>query len=190
MLAPLGLVLGAPVTLILRTIPTRWGRLFGRTLRGRPARVLVHPVTTLTLNIGGLVVLYCTPLYSVTTDNAAAHHLVHLHFLIAGYLFAWVVAGHDPAPHRPSVPARLVLLGVAITSHAVISQLMYAGALGASGVPPEQRRGGAELMYYGGDIAELLLALAMLTTWRRRAETRTAGQNRVGSHPTDASPRP
>jgi putative membrane protein len=89
--------------------------------------------------------------------------VTHLHFLVSGYLFAWVVAGPDPAPRRPSVPVRLVLLGIAIAAHAVLSQLMYAGVLPGPAAPPEQVRGAAELMYYGGDIAELLLAFAMLT---------------------------
>jgi putative membrane protein len=173
MYAPLGLVLGAPVTLLLRSLPRRRGQLVGRVLRSRPAHVLAHPVTALALNLGGLALLYFTPLYGVTAANPALHHLAHLHFLAAGCLFAWVIAGPDPAPRRPSVPARLVVLGVAIAGHAVLSQLLYAGAFVVDvPVPPDQRRGGAELMYYGGDIAELLLALALVTTWRPQRRQR------------------
>lgn len=168
MIAPLGLVLGAPVTLLLRSVPTSAGRRFGRVLRSRPLHFLANPVTALLLNVGGLAVLYLTPLYSVTTANPVLHHLVHLHFLAAGCLFTWVIAGPDPAPRRPSVPARLVVLGIAIAAHAVLSQLMYAGLFVHLPVPADQRRGGAELMYYGGDIAELMLAFALVTTWRRR----------------------
>ena len=98
--------------------------------------------------------------------NPVLYHLVHAHFLAAGYLFAWVIASPDPAPRRPSVPARLVVLGVAIAGHAVLSQLLYAGAFVQVPVPADQFRGAGELMYYGGDIAELLLALALVTTWR------------------------
>ncbi|MBG0831845.1 cytochrome c oxidase assembly protein [Planomonospora sp. ID67723] len=168
MLAPLALALAAPITLLLGTLPTSWGRRLGRALRSRPARLLAHPVTALLLTAGGLIALYATPLYALTATTPWAHHLVHVHFLAAGYLFAWVIAGVDPAPHPPSVPFRLVVLGAAITTHAVLSQLMYAGLFIDLPVPAEQRRGGAELMYYGGDIAELLLALALLATWRPR----------------------
>jgi putative membrane protein len=168
MYAPLGLVLGAPVTLLLRSLPSRHGRLIGRVLRSRPAHLIANPFTALALNIGGLAVLYLTPLYAATTSSPALHHLVHAHFLAAGYLFAWVIAGPDPAPRRPSVPARLVVLGVAIAGHAVLSQLLYAGALVQVPVPTAELRGGADLMYYGGDIAELLLAVALVTTWRPR----------------------
>ncbi|GAB1511275.1 cytochrome c oxidase assembly protein [Actinophytocola sp. KF-1] len=171
MLTPMALALGAPVTLLLRSVPARWGRVVGRVLRSPFAHLVTHPVTVLLLNVGGLVALYTTPLYRLTTGDETLHHLVHLHFLVAGYLFAWVVAGADPAPRRPSVPARLVLLGVAIAVHATLSQLMYAGIAVTVPVPVAERQGGAQLMYYGGDIAELLLAFALVTTWRPRART-------------------
>jgi putative membrane protein len=166
MYAPLFLALAAPVTVLLGSLPADRARRLTGLLRTRPVRVLVHPVTALTLNVGGLAVLYLTPLYQATTHSPLLHHLVQLHFLAAGYLFAWTIAGPDPAPHRPSVPTRLVLLGVAIAAHAVLAQLIYAGLLVDLPVPDDQRRAGGDLMYYGGDTAELLLALALLTTWR------------------------
>jgi len=178
MYAPLLLVMGAPATLLLRTLPPRHGRVLGRLLHVAPLRVVTHPVTALVLNLGGLLVLYLTPLYVATTQRPVLHHLVHLHFLVAGYVFAHAIAGPDPAPRRPSVTARLVVLGVAVTGHAVLSQLLYAGALVQVPVSAVELRGAGELMYYGGDIAELLLALAMLTTWRR---PRAAGRRHLAA---------
>lgn len=67
------------------------------------------------------------------------------------------------------------LLGMAL---AVLSQLLYAGALVQVPVSAVELRGAGELMYYGGDIAELLLALAMLTTWRR---PRAAGRRHLAA---------
>ncbi|MEO3814109.1 cytochrome c oxidase assembly protein, partial [Sphaerisporangium sp. B11E5] len=166
MFAPLGLVLGAPVTLLLRSVPVGVGRRVGGVVRSRVCHLLANPWTALVLSVGGMVVLYCTPLYRVVSGSAVLHHLVHLHFLLAGYLYAWVIAGPDPAPRRPGVPHRLVVLGVAVAVHASLSQLMYAGLLVDVPAPPEQRRGAAELMYYGGDVAELLLAFALVATWR------------------------
>ncbi len=136
MYAPLLLALSAPLTLILRSIPRQHGRVIGRILRSSPMRVLANPVTALLLVLGGLAALYFTPLYQLATDTAQVHHLVHLHFLLAGYLFAYVIAGADPGPHRPSVPARLVILGVAITGHAVLAQLLYANIGVQVPVPP------------------------------------------------------
>ncbi|MFD5872211.1 cytochrome c oxidase assembly protein [Streptomyces sp. NPDC060322] len=166
MYAPLGLVLGAPVTLLLRNLPADTGRSLTGLVRSRPMHVLANSVTALVLSVGTLGLLYFTPLYNTMSANTGLHWLLHVHFLLAGCLFAYVIAGPDPAPARPEVPARLVVLGVAIAAHAVISQLMYGGFGINIHAPVEQVRGGAQIMYYGGDIAELLLAVALVTTWR------------------------
>ena len=168
MVAPLLLVLGAPMTLLLRTVPRRQGRAIGRALRSRPARVVANPVTALVLSVGGLAMLYFTPLYAYAEAHESVHALVHLHFVASGYLFAWVVAGPDPAPHRLPVPARLVVLGAAVAFHAVASQLLYAGIGVQVAVSEAERRGAGDLMYFGGDLAELLIALALVASWRPR----------------------
>lgn len=173
MYAPLGMVLGAPATLLLRSIPRRHGKIMGRVLRAKPLHFIAHPVTALILNVGGLAALYFTPLYEAAASTPALHAIIHIHFFTAGYLFAWVIAGPDPAPKRPSVPARLVVLGVAIAGHAVISQLLYAGLFVQLSAPAVELRQAGELMYYAGDIAELLLAFALVTSWRpQRTSTR------------------
>ncbi len=175
LLAPLALVLSAPVTLLLRSLPPRSARRVARVLRSRPAHLLANPVTALVLNVGGLVALYFTPLYAATTRHDGLHALVHLHFLAAGYLFAWVIAGPDPAPRRPSARVRVVVLGAVVAAHATIAQLLYAGLLVQVPEPAAQLRAAGDLMYYGGDIGELLLAMALLASWRpgraRRAAT-------------------
>ncbi|MFC7550586.1 cytochrome c oxidase assembly protein [Plantactinospora sp. GCM10030261] len=182
MLAPLALVLGAPMTLLLRSSAPAGRRVIGRLLHSRPARVVGHPVTALLLGTGGLYLLYVTPLYAATTRDPALHTLVHLHFLASGYLFAWVVAGPDPAPRRPGVPARLVVLGVSVAAHAVLSQLMYAGVT-AVPAQPADLRAAATLMYYGGDLAEIALAVALLATWRPGRSARAVQARQHGLAP-------
>ncbi|SFY44207.1 Cytochrome c oxidase assembly factor CtaG [Streptomyces atratus] len=177
MYAPLALVLAAPVTLLLRTLPAARGRHLTAVLHSPPARVIAHPAVALALSTGSLSVLYFTPLYNATVGSPAAHWMLHAHFLLSGCLFAYVIAGPDPAPARPGVRARLLYLGIAIAAHAVISQLMYGGFWVDIHAPIYQVQGGAEIMYYGGDIAELLLAAALVATWRpehRRAAHREA----------------
>jgi putative membrane protein len=188
MIAPIGLVMGAPVTLLLRSIPPRAGRVVMRFLRSRVMGMLSTPAVALVLDMGGMAALYFTPLYREMMVHPALHYLVHVHFLAAGCLYSWVIAGPDPAPHRPSVEMRLVVLGVAIVIHSVLAQLLYAGAgvnvfaaeptaiaagpmgamqMGDDAAPRDlQLQRGAELMYYGGDISEMLLAFALVTTWR------------------------
>lgn len=188
MLAPLGLALGAPATLALRVADRRAGRAVVRLLHRPAVGVLTHPVTGLLLTVGGLHLLYLTPLYRATLADPVLHHLVLLHFLLSGYLFTWSIAGPDPGPHRPRVPVRLVVLGVAVAGHATLAQLLYAGLLVDVTAPATELRAAATVMYYGGDLAELLLALALLVTWRpepRRA--RQPAEPAPGSAPLPAS---
>ena len=63
MLAPLLLVLSAPVTLLLRTLPVHHARRLTRILQSPPVRFISHPITATVLNIGGLWLLYTTDLY-------------------------------------------------------------------------------------------------------------------------------
>lgn len=183
MYAPLALVLAAPVTLLLRTLPTPRARRLTAVLHSPPVRVLTRPVVATALSTGGLAVLYFTPLHNAATGGPAAHWLLHAHFLLSGCLFAHAIAGPDPAPSRPGVRARLVCLGVAITAHAVISQLMYGGFGVRIHAPVGQVRAGAEIMYYGGDIAELLLAAALVTTWRPQGRARRSHRPAHGPPP-------
>ncbi|KOG42239.1 cytochrome c oxidase assembly protein [Streptomyces decoyicus] len=186
MYAPLALVLAAPVTLLLRTLPTSRARQLTNALHRRPARVLAHPAIALLLSTGSLAVLYFTPLYNATMSSLAGHWLLHAHFLLSGCLFAYAIAGPDPGPSRPGVRARLACLGIAIAAHAGISQLMYGGFWVDIHAPIDQVQGGAEIMYYGGDIAELLLAVALVATWRPAPRPRP----RIATDPTPTTGTP
>ncbi|WP_238556702.1 cytochrome c oxidase assembly protein [Gordonia terrae] len=178
MYAPLALALGAPMTLILRTAPVSVTKPLVHLLRPRPAQIATHPAVLLTSTIGGLAALYFTPLFARTERHEALHMVMHVHFFVSGYLFAWMIAGPDPGPERPSVRTRLAVLGLAILGHAVIAQLLYAGLFVRVDAPLDELRAGGTLMYYWGDIAEILLALALLLTWRPDHRGKATGQRR------------
>ncbi|WP_055475989.1 cytochrome c oxidase assembly protein [Gordonia sp. HS-NH1] len=166
MFAPLAMMLGAPLTLTLRSTPPHVGRSLVHLMRSRPARLLTWAPLLLLANLGGLAALYFTPLFALSERHEILHTAIHLHFFVAGYLFAWMIAGPDPGPDRPTVRARLVILGIAIAGHAAIAQLLYAGLFVHVDAPSGELRAGGTLMYYWGDIAEILLALALLLTWK------------------------
>lgn len=195
MYAPLGLVLGAPGRLLLGSVSPRRARRLSHVLRGGPVHVLVHPVTAAVLDVGALFVLYLTPLEAAVRADPALRWLVLGHFLAAGCLFTWSVAGTDPGPRRPSVRARALVLVAAAGAHATLAKLLYARAVGGGDATAHDavhdpvhdavhdavhgavhgagsRADAAVWMYYGGDGAELLLAVALLATWYRRRGAR------------------
>jgi putative membrane protein len=166
MLAPLGLVLAAPITLALRTLNPAIGRRLTAVLGSRSFHYLSHPVTALLLNIGGMYLLYLTPLYGAMLHHPQLHWLLHLHFLLAGYLFVWAVAGPDPAPRRPGLRLRFIVLFLSAGAHAYLSKAMYAYQFPRNTHHSlADIQAAAKLMYYGGDVAELLLAIAFFSIW-------------------------
>lgn len=169
MLAPLGLVMGAPVSLALKTWPTTFSRSVTRVLGSSLFHFLSHPLTALVLNIGGMFVLYLTPLYQAMLSHPFLHLFIHFHFLAAGYLFTWSIAGPDPAPRRPGLKLRVAVLFISMAAHAYLSKLMYAYRFPLNSPHSvEEIRAGAKLMYYGGDLSELILAVALFAIWFRR----------------------
>ena len=125
MLAPIGLVLGAPLTLALRTLPQ------GRTpeergvrgsllaaLHSRYSVVITNPVVALALFDGSLFVLYFTDLFGDLMQNHAGHFFMNVHFLLVGYLFFSVIIGIDPNPRKVPHVVRIVILFAAMSIHA------------------------------------------------------------------------
>ena len=166
MVSPLGLVLAAPVTLLLRVTEPATGRRISRVLRARAVHVLSHPASAALLAVGGLYAVLLPPRAEVAGTHPVLHNVLLLHYLAAGYLFTWSIAGPDPAPRRPGTTTRVVVLVLAAAAHSVLSKVLYARA--PDGPGGEAVRGAAQLMYYGGDLAELALAAVLFATWYRR----------------------
>ncbi|GAA4693033.1 cytochrome c oxidase assembly protein [Pseudonocardia yuanmonensis] len=164
MLAPLLLVRAAPVTLALRTLPVARARGLARALRSGPVRVLTHPVVAGLLDVGGLWVLLRTGLHA--TGGPAAHALVAVHMLVAGTLFAASLVSPEPAPHRARLGVRAAVLVAAVAAHDVLARTVYADP--PPGLPAEQARAGAELLYYGGLPVELALMVLLGAEWFAR----------------------
>lgn len=166
MLAPIQLVLGAPVLLALQGLPRKGAKVLSRILSSRFFHAITHPVLALVLNSGGMYALYLTPLYNKLHNSASLHLVVHLHFLAAGYLFTWVLIGPDPAARRPKLPARVIALFFSITAHAYLGKLMFAYSYPRNSIHSETEiQAGARMMYYGGDLVELILIIALFMLW-------------------------
>lgn len=166
MFAPLGLVFAAPVTLALQTLPLRIARQLLRILSWRISRLVSHPLSAAVLNVGGMYLLYLTPLYELSTQQEWLSGLVHWHFLAAGYLYVWSIAGPDRAPRRPGLEFRLLILFMSVSAHATLSKIIYAYGLPHQGSQSYTAvQNGAQLMYYGGALAELILVIGFFAIW-------------------------
>ncbi|HEY1530202.1 MAG TPA: cytochrome c oxidase assembly protein [Galbitalea sp.] len=106
MLTPIFLALGAPITLIIRVLPTRHGggwnarKVFLAILHSRVAAFFTHPAVTVALFLVSLYGLYFTPMFDALMSTMWGHNLMLLHFLVIGFLYFWGVMGVDPTPRR------------------------------------------------------------------------------------------
>lgn len=173
MLAPLFVVLAAPMTLLLRTLKVSSARRVSRFLQSRLVRFVSHPVVAATLNIGGLWLLYMSALYTEMQQHIEWHLIIHLHVGLAGYLGTASIISIDPIAHRLHFVYRAAVLLVSITGHAILSKCIYADPpIGVSRLAGEA---GAMLMYYGGDLIDMVIIFMLCLQWYKAAKpTRSA----------------
>lgn len=163
MLAPLFLVMSAPMTLLLRTLDVSVARRLTHVLKSRPIQFFSNPVTAAVLNIGGLYILYTTDLYLLMHQSLFLYVLIHLHVFWAGYLFTMSIIYVDITPHRYSYMYRAIVLILALAGHKILSKYIYANP--PSGVPETEAEAGGMWMYYGGDIIDLALIMILCYQW-------------------------
>jgi putative membrane protein len=191
MVAPIGLVMGAPVTLALAVTAVPARARATAILRSAPVRALTHPLAAGLLHVGGLYVVYLTPLYARTLADPTLRAMVMVHFVAAGCLFAWSLVGPERAARRPGPAWRVAVLVGASAAHGYLAKLLH---LRAPALPPGAPHGAAELqeaarwMYFAGDVAELTLAILICAAWYRRAGRRPAGARRPTAAPGTAGP--
>ncbi|MGW5849114.1 cytochrome c oxidase assembly protein [Streptomyces sp. NPDC055254] len=207
MVAPLLLVLARPLTLALRSLPPgSVRRALPAVARSRPASVLVLPPVAALVDLGGLWLLYRTPLFAAAQSQPFLHALVHAHVLAGGLLFTFAVCRLDPVrPRGGGLGVRAGTLLAAGALHAVLAKGLYATAPPGTAFTTADLQAGARLMYYGGDLVELSLALVLAVQWygatgrarARRAGTggrplvgRTLLRQRRGRPEPDEAPRP
>ena len=190
MAAPLLLALAAPVTLALRALPPAGRRRLLGVLRSGPVRVLTRAPVVLALELGGMYAFYLTDLFALAHAHPALMALVDLHMVLAGLLLSVVLVGRDPLPHRPGLVGSLLVLLVAAAGHDVLAKVMYARLLPAHAGSPDEIRLGAQVMYYGGTVVEVALAVVLMAAWYARTGRELARERRraVRTAPVPAGP--
>ncbi len=125
MVAPILLVLGAPLTLALRTLPgprrpheVSPRNLLMTLLHSRWSRFITHPIVAPVLFTGSLYALYFSPLFESLMSNHWGHLLMDVHFLAVGSLYYYVLIGVDPSPRALQPLLRFGLLLVTVPFHA------------------------------------------------------------------------
>ena len=206
MIAPIGLVLGAPITLALRTLPQ------GRTSEERGVRgtllaalhsklgvFYTNPIVALLIFDGSLFGLYFTNLFADLMQSHIGHLLMNLHFIAAGFLFFFVIIGIDPNPRKIPHLVQMVVLFAAMSIHAFFSvalmsttTLIDKGYFASLQTPwltdllADQKLGGS-IGWSMGEIPILIALVATFINWlkddtreAKRIDRKTARQAAMG----------
>jgi putative copper resistance protein D len=204
MAAPILMVLAAPVTLALRTLMPRHDDTLGprelllALVHSRYLAVLGNPVVAAVIFFGSLIAFYFSPLFELALRTHTGHVLMTTHFLLAGYLFAWVLVGVDPGPRRWPPVLLLVILfgtisfhaffGVALTSGSTLLAPTYYQGLHLPWVVDQladQRAGGA-VAWGIGELPTVILALLVTLAWVRTDGAESKRLDRKADRDDDA----
>jgi cytochrome c oxidase assembly factor CtaG/putative copper export protein len=205
MLVPILLVLGAPVTLALRALPTA-----GRgeppgprewllaALHSRISRFLTHPIVATALFVVGFYGLYFGGIFDAAVDNHAAHVLMNVHFLLSGYLFYWVVIGIDPTPRQIPQLAKVAMVFASLPLHAffgvvlmgmqtVLGETFYRSLQLSwhNDLLGDQRLGGG-IAWAAGEVPLVVVMIALLIQWRRSDQRTAKRLDRAADRDDDA----
>ena len=192
MLAPILIVLGAPITLALRALPSE-AHTEHRNLRSwivsllhsRYSRFITQPLIVLAIFTFGLYGIYFTSAFGSLMAGHVGHLFMEVHFVIAGVLFTYVVIGVDPAPRQVPHWARLILVLVALSLHAffAIALMQSTTPVGRSWysqvMPPwitnplDDTYAGGGIAWALGEVPTLILMIVVAIQWSM-SDTRLA----------------
>ena len=198
MLAPLLVLLGAPLTPVLRGLPL-WALqgIVRPTVRHPWARAvyekLTNPVITVAIFMGVLYLWQFPGGFNLALRNEFVHALMHITMMSSGFIFYWAVI--DPKPHRSRVHygVRVLYLGLIVLPNTILGavitfskSIIYTGyedvhqPFGLS-LLTDQQFGGL-LLWVPGDMMSILVAGIVMIMWYEREE----GSNQ----PTEDTQRP
>jgi putative membrane protein len=203
LITPLLLLLAAPVTLALRTLPRGHGAagapraLLLDALHSRFARFVSHPLFTVPLFIASLYGIYFTPLFDALMGSPIGHQFMLAHFVVVGLLFFGPIVAQDPWPRTLSHPGRMLELFLPVPFHAFFGvAIMMAGALVVEtfAQPPpgwgidvlrDQGEAGG-IVWAFGELPTVLVLAVVFFSWAGSEERRGRAIDRTADRTHDA----
>jgi putative copper resistance protein D len=182
MVAPPLIVLGRPVTLALQASSRPTQRRILRVMHSAPVRVITYPLVVWLIFSATLFALYFTPLFELSLRHTWVHVLVHVHFLLAGVLFAAVALGVEPMPRTLPYAGRALFAFSTVPVHACIGLALVTGdallargfyghvhrAWGSGALADQHAAGG--ILWAAGDLFGVVLMLIVVAQWLRHEQ--------------------
>jgi cytochrome c oxidase assembly factor CtaG len=186
MVAPVFLLLGQPITLLLHASRNPLHTWTKQLVRSRVLSALTFPPVGVLLYIGCVVGTHLTGFMNLTLEHPVVHDLEHVLYLVVGYLYFLPLIGKEPIRWRLSFTGQLFLLVLAMpvdtftgvvllqTNHELFPA--YAGRRSwGPGLVDDLHAGGAS-MWIGGDAIMFVIIIATFITVLHSRRTLDAGK--------------
>jgi putative copper resistance protein D len=182
--APL-LVLGTPVSLLVRAAGRSRHRQVLGVLRSWPVTALTNPMVAWVGYAGVMWGTHFSGLYDAAVRNPALHAAEHALFLVSAVLLWWPVIGLEPShwrlPHALRVGYLFFqspvnsFLALTLYSSSRVLYPSYADTGRTWGPTPlDDLHAGAAIMWIGGDLIFLLATGLAIAAWMRHEDVVTA----------------
>jgi cytochrome c oxidase assembly factor CtaG len=178
MIAPVLLVAGRPVMLLLHASRNPVHRWTMRAVRSRVVTALTCPPVAAAIYGATIVGTHLTSFMNVVLLHQNAHDGEHLLYLVAGYLYFLPVLGSEPIKWKMSFPTRFVLLALSMpfdtfvgvvlleTNHEPFSAYAHTGRTWGPSLLSDLHLGGA-IMWVGGDGIMFFLVVCVFMVFLR-----------------------
>ncbi len=192
MVGPILILLGAPLTPMLRGLPPWALRRVVRPIVGNPGarrayEIITNPVLTTILFLSVLYLWQVPAAHNAALRNDALHEFMHFTMLASGFLFWWLVV--DPKPHRSRLHygLRILYLGLIVIPNTLLGAgITFSGdviysAYGEVEQPfsislkTDQEIGGA-ILWIAGDMMSVVVAGVVMAMWFIREEAKNPGR--------------
>lgn len=170
--APILYALGAPMTLALQSSSRRTQTVLLKILHHPVVEIVTHPAVVVTTASATMIAYFLTPLYQLSLEHPLLHDYAHLHFLVSGALYWWLVVGLDPSRWQLAHPRKLAMLAVGIP----VSAIMGIALTGArSSVAPlfhtvADTHTGGSILWVAGELTTLVAMGIVVGQWMRYEE--------------------
>jgi putative copper resistance protein D len=194
MVVPLALALGAPVTLALRTLPSRPRAWLLTVLHSRVAAVLSFAPLAFALYVVSPWALYFSGWYEASLRSAYVHEMMHVHLVLVGTLFFWPLMGVDPVPGRVGYPFRVLLVVLTLPFHAFLGVTimgqetllggdwypsLHDGPMGSwLPAPLDDQHLAGGILWGSGDLIGLVFFAVLFTQWVRSSMREAVREDR------------
>jgi putative copper resistance protein D len=182
MVAPVLIIAGRPITLLLHASRGRGHRYAIRFVRSRFVSVVTFPLFGLAAYAATVAGTHLTGFMDLTAQHQVIHDSEHLLYLFVGLCFFAPLIGNEPLHWRLSRPLRFLVLFVAMPVDTLTGLVLYqAGKPMFSSYAVERGWGpdpvtdlhwGGGVMWVGGDGFMVMIVMLVLFAWLRRGDER------------------